>query len=103
MNIYTSSKEDDSSDEDPPVEPVLLEHVYRGFRPGNSYDSYYPNDLSDVSLPSDDEGKQAFLSECTLQAYNDRTNRNREYSLGLEWAEYKTFGRKEMMDERIRK
>ena len=83
------------------MEPVLLERVYRGFRPGNSYDSYNHNDLLDVSVPSDDKGKQAFLSECTLQVYNDRTNRNREYSLGLEWAEYKTFGRKVMMDERI--
>ena len=44
-----------------------------------------------------------FLSECTLQAYNDRMNRNCEHLLGLEWAENKTFGRKVMMDERIRK
>ena len=61
VNIYISSEEDDRSDEDLPVEPVSLECAYRGFRPGNSYDSYNPNDLSDVSVPSDDEGKQVFL------------------------------------------
>ena len=57
----------------------------------------------DVSVHSDAEAKQALLSECTLDAHNKRTNRNREYSLGLEWAEYEMLGRKVMMDERIRK
>ena len=43
------------------------------------------------------------ISECTLRAYNDRADRNREYSLGLEWPQYEEFGRKVMLDERIRK
>ena len=84
-----------------PSIPILPNSHYKGFRAGDSYDSYDPEDLSDVSVPSDEEGKEKFLSEFTLQSYNDRTNRNHEYLLGLEWAEYKTFGRKVMMDERI--
>jgi len=60
VNIYTSSEEDDSSDEDPLVEPVLQDCVYKGFCAGDSYDSYNPDDLLDVSVPSDEEGKQAF-------------------------------------------
>ena len=104
VNIYTSSDEDCDDDEDDPIdEPVLFDRVYKGFREGDSYDSYDPADLSDVSVPSDEEGKEQFLSECTLQAYNDRTARNREYSLRLEWPQYKEFGRKVMLDERIRK
>ena len=108
INIYTPSSEEDdssgSSDEDPVLEPVLQERVYKGFLSGESYDSYNPDDLSDVSIPTDAEAKQAFLSECTLDAYNKRTNHNREYSLaGLDGAEYEAFGRKVMMDERIRK
>ena len=77
--------------------------MYKGFRKGDSYDSYDPAELSDVSVPSDEEGKEKFLSECTLQAYNDRTDRNCEYSLGVEWPQYEEFGRKVMLDERIRK
>ena len=105
VNIYTSSSEEDggSSDEDPVLEPVLRERAYKGFLSGESYDSYNPDNLLDVSVPSDAEGKQAFLSECTLDAYNKRKTHNREYSLGLDWAEYEAFGRKVMMDERIRK
>lgn len=105
VDIYTSSDDDEGDDEeDEPIkEPVLLERVYKGFREGNSYDSYDPADLSDVSVPSDEEGREKFLSECTLQAYNDRTDTNREYSLGLEWPQYEEFGRKVMLDERIRK
>ena len=103
--IYTSSEDDDDDDDeyDPVEEPVLFERQYKGFRAGDSYDSYDPADLSDVSVPSDEEGKEKFLSECTLQSYNERTNRNHEYSLGLEWPQYEEFGRKVMLDERIRK
>jgi len=104
VNIYTSSDEDCDDEEDDPIdEPVLFDRVYKGFREGDSYDSYDPADLSDVSVPSDEEGKEQFLSECTLQAYNERTARNREYSLRLEWPQYEEFGRKVMLDERIRK
>ena len=104
VDIYTSSDDDEDDDEedDPIGEPVLLERVYKGFRAGDSYDSYDRADLSDVSVPSDEEGKEKFLSECTLQAHNDRTERNREYSLGVEWPQYEEFGRKVMLDERIR-
>jgi hypothetical protein len=104
VDIYTSSDDDEDDDEedDPIGEPVLLERVYKGFRAGDSYDSYDRADLSDVSVPSDEEGKEKFLSECTLQAHNDRTDRNREYSLGVEWPQYEEFGRKVMLDERIR-
>ena len=77
--------------------------MYKGFHEGDSCDSYDPADLSDVSVPSDEEGKDQFLSKCTLQAYNDRTARNRKYSLRLEWPQYKEFGCKVMLDERIRK
>mgnify|MGYP006196684247 FL=1 len=103
--IYTSSEDDEDDDDeyDPVEEPVLFERQYKGFRAGDSYDSYDPADLSDVSVPSDEEGKEKFLSECTLQSYNERTSRNREYSLGLEWPQYEEFGRKVMLDERIRK
>jgi len=103
--IYTSSDDDDDDDDEDNLikEPVLFESLYKGFREGDSYDSYDPADLSDVSMPSDKEGKDKFLSECTLQAYNNRTNRNREYSLGLEWPQYEKFGQKVMLDERIRK
>ena len=104
VNIYTSSDEDCDDEEDDPIdEPVLFDRVYKGFREGDSYDSYDPADLSDVSVPSDEEGKEKFFSECTLQSYNERTNRNCEYSLGLEWPQYEEFGRKVMLDERIRK
>ena len=107
VNIYTSSDDDEKDDDDdedyePIEEPVLFERHYKGFRAGDSYDSYDPEDLSDVSVPSDEEGKEKFLSEFTLQSYNDRTNRNREYSLRLEWPQYEEFGRKVMLDERIR-
>ena len=105
VDIYTSSDDDEDDDEedDPIGEPVLLERVYKGFRAGDSYNSYDRADLSDVSVPSDEEGKEKFLSECTLQAHNDRTERNREYSLGVEWPQYEEFGRKVMLDEQIRK
>ena len=108
VNIYTSSDDDEKDDDDdeeyePIEEPVLFERHYKGFRAGDSYDSYDPEDLSDVSVPSDEEGKEKFLSEFTLQSYNDRTNRNREYSLHLEWPQYEEFCRKVILDERIRK
>ena len=50
VKIYTSSEEDDSSDEDPLVEPVLRECVYKGFLASNSYDSYNPDDSDLTTL-----------------------------------------------------
>jgi len=103
VNIYTTSEDDDSSDDEPLDEPVLLDRQYKGFRPGDSYDSYDPNDLSDVSVPSDEEGIKAFIAECQLDAHNKRNDLHREYSLRLEWPEYQAFERRVMMDSRIRK
>ena len=56
-----------------------------------------------LMIQPDEEGKEQFLSECTLQAYNERTARNCEYSLRLEWPQYEEFGCKVMLDKRIRK
>lgn len=67
VHIYTSSDDNDDDQDDPLKEPVL--HA------GDLYDSFEPADLSDVSVPSDNKkGKKEFLSECTLDAYDKRTN-----------------------------
>ena len=103
VNIYTTSEDDDSSDDEPLEEPVLRDRQYKGFRPGDCYDSYDPDDLSDVSVPSDEEGIKAFMAECTLDAHNERRDLHCNYSLRLGWAEHQAFERRVMIDERIRK
>jgi len=70
--------DDEEDDDEPLVEPVLRDRQYKGFRSGESYDSYDPDNLSDVSVPSDEEGIKAFMAECTLDAHNERCDLHRD-------------------------
>jgi hypothetical protein len=51
-----TSIDNDNANKDEVVKDLFpFDHVYIGFRGDDSYD---PNDLSDVSIPSDEEGRE---------------------------------------------
>ena len=86
------------------LEPVYYCREYKGFRPGDDANCYDPDDLSDVSVPSDDEGRLRVLADVSPAALYERNQRNIEILIAIkDWSEYLAFGRKIVADERVRK
>jgi hypothetical protein len=86
------------------MEPVFYNCIYKGFCPGRAANCYDPDDLLDVSVPSDDEGGSRLLADMSPVAYYERNQRNIEILIAIEdWSEYLAFCRKMVADERVRK
>ena len=86
------------------MEPVYYHREYKGFRPGDDANCYDPDDLSDVSVPSDDDGRRQLLVDVSPAGLYERNQRNIEISISIEdWSEYLAFSRKVVADERVRK
>ena len=74
---------------------IVLCEEYKGFRPGDKVDSYNPDDLSDVSVPSDDEGRESILADISPASLYERDLRNTEIAIAIDdWADYLDFARK---------
>ena len=86
------------------MEPVYSHREYKGFCPGDDANCYDPDDLSDVSVPSDDEGRCQLLVDVSPAGLYERNQRNIEISISIEdWSEFLAFRRKIVADERVRK
>jgi hypothetical protein len=58
--------------------------------------------LSDVSVPSDDEGRESILADISPGSLYERNLRNTEIAIAIDdWSEYLEFARKITMDERV--
>ena len=75
-----------------------FDHVYKGFRGDDSYD---PNDLSDVSIPSDKEGRELLKRDFRPAAIYEHNQRNFQHCLELEGDGYRGFLWKVAMEDRI--
>ena len=89
---------------DDSLEPVYYHREYKGFRPGDDANCYDPDDLSDMSVPSDDEGRLRVLADVFPAALYEQNQRNIEILIAIEdWSEYVAFGCKIVADEQVRK
>ncbi len=96
-----SSDGDVTSGGDSPAASFFYVQEYNGFLPGDKVDSYDPDDLSDVSVPSDDEGRESILADISPGSLYERNLRNTEIAIAIDdWSEYLEFARKITMDER---
>ncbi len=77
-----------------------FDRVYKGFRGDDSYD---PNDLSNVSIPLDEEGTGLLKRDFGPAAIYERNQRNFQHCLELEGDEYRGFLWKVAMEDRILK
>ncbi len=75
-----------------------FDHVYKGFRGDDSYD---PNDLSDVSIPSDKEGRELLKRDFRPAANYEHNQHNFQHCLELEGDKYRGFLRKVAMEDII--
>jgi hypothetical protein len=75
-----------------------FDRVYKGFH-GN--DSYNPNDFSNVSIPSDEEGMELLKRDFGPAAIYERNQRNFQHCLELGGDEYRGFLWKVAMEDRI--
>ena len=100
----SSSDGDVTSGGDSPAASLFYVREYNGFRPGDKVDSYDPDDLSDVSVPSDDEGRESILADISPGSLYERKLRNTEIAIAIDdWSEYLEFARKITMNKRVRK
>ncbi len=75
-----------------------FDRVYKGFRGDDSYD---PNDLSNVSIPSDKEGRELLKRDFGSAAIYEHNQQNFLHCLELEGDEYRGFLQKVAMEDRI--
>ncbi len=58
--------------------------------------------MSDVSVPSDDEGTERILADILRASHYERNLRNTDISIAIDdWSEYLEFARKTTMDKRV--
>jgi hypothetical protein len=98
MWVKTSINNDDANKDEVVKDLFSFEHVYKGFRGDDSYD---PNDLSDVSIPSNKEGREQLKREFGPAAICDHNQRNFHHCFELEGDEYRGFLWKVAMEDRI--
>ena len=103
-STHSSDGDVPSGGNSPPDTSFFLVRQYKGFLPGDRVNSYDPDDLSDVSVPSDDEGRDKILADVSPASVYERNQRNIEISIAIEdWSDYQDFARKITIDERVRK
>ena len=98
----TTNEDDDCSVAD--LGASFYHRNYKGFIPRVNPTSYDSGDLSDVSVPDDDDGRDRVLADLSPAARYERNQRNIEMSISIEdWSDYLEFERKIAMDEIVRR
>jgi hypothetical protein len=98
MWVKTSINNDDANKDEVVKDLFPFDHVYKGFHGDYSYD---PNDLSNVSIPSNKEVREQLKREFGQAAIFDHNQCNFHHCFELEGDEYRGFLLKVAMEDRI--